>query len=270
MNSQGNLAGIAAPSASQLAPDAHRPGFHLTRFTSPPPKAPKPLKSPKPSRVLQPRPSSFHSGQNTASVSPTPTIGGFFTEGATSSAPTSPMLGPGDSPPTLLVPPRPRTTSPGPIERPASLHIPRPTPTPFTSNSFSENAKKRRSASGIKQIETLALNMIPLKLTKSRTTATTPDSRLSGEYGDYFGPAKSPKPVLSQEEREKKEWEKEKRRRRKAKEKRRKEQVFITQHVAAILERQDFLMKLTRALMCFGAPSQSVPGFFQVPYLVLV
>lgn len=68
------------------------------------------------------------------------------------------------------------------------------------------------------------------------------------------------------EQRETREWEKEKKRRRKVKEKRKQEEVFITLHVrirsfffdavaeasvqvAAILSRQDFIMKMARSFM---------------------
>jgi uncharacterized membrane protein YjjP (DUF1212 family) len=42
---------------------------------------------------------------------------------------------------------------------------------------------------------------------------------------------------------------------RRKKDKRRQDEIFITMHVAAILQRQDFIMRLGRALMMFGAPS---------------
>ncbi|KAI7963751.1 hypothetical protein MJO29_004178 [Puccinia striiformis f. sp. tritici] len=42
---------------------------------------------------------------------------------------------------------------------------------------------------------------------------------------------------------------------RRRREKRRQEEIFITMHVAAILQRQQFILQLTRALMMFGGPS---------------
>lgn len=66
------------------------------------------------------------------------------------------------------------------------------------------------------------------------------------EIGEYFVRE-------TEEEHDRKAWEKEKRRRRKAKAKRKEQERFITQHVAAILERQQFIMKLARAFMMFGA-----------------
>ncbi|KAJ7715205.1 DUF1212-domain-containing protein [Mycena metata] len=41
--------------------------------------------------------------------------------------------------------------------------------------------------------------------------------------------------------------------------KRRKAEVYITRHVAQIIQRQEFVLKLTRALMMFGAPAHRLP-----------
>lgn len=51
------------------------------------------------------------------------------------------------------------------------------------------------------------------------------------------------------DDRDQREWAKEKRKRRKAKEKKMRQEVFITQHVAAILARQEFIMKMARSFM---------------------
>ncbi|GAA6016268.1 hypothetical protein JCM10207_000452 [Rhodosporidiobolus poonsookiae] len=85
------------------------------------------------------------------------------------------------------------------------------------------------------------------------------------ELGDYF--YKETKESL--EEADRRAWEKEKRRRRKAKEKRKAQEVFITQHVAAILERQNFIMKMARAFMMFGAPSHRLEAQMQATARVL-
>ncbi|POW11789.1 hypothetical protein PSTT_05004 [Puccinia striiformis] len=47
----------------------------------------------------------------------------------------------------------------------------------------------------------------------------------------------------------------ERKRREKRREKRRQEEIFVTMHVADILQRQQFILQLTRALMMFGGPS---------------
>ncbi|GAA5863573.1 hypothetical protein JCM3774_006531 [Rhodotorula dairenensis] len=66
------------------------------------------------------------------------------------------------------------------------------------------------------------------------------------------------------------EWEREKRRRRRAKEKElKRRRVFITAHVAAIIEREEFLLKLARAFMMFGAPSHRLEAQIQATARVL-
>ncbi|BGP09448.1 Uncharacterized UPF0442 protein C7D4.12c [Rhodotorula toruloides] len=82
------------------------------------------------------------------------------------------------------------------------------------------------------------------------------------ELGDYFTKE-------TEEEADRKAWEKEKRRRRKAREKRKAQEVFITQHVAAIIERQQFIMKMARAFMMFGAPSHRLEAQMQATARVL-
>ncbi|KAL7420196.1 pheromone-regulated protein prm10 [Cryptotrichosporon argae] len=80
---------------------------------------------------------------------------------------------------------------------------------------------------------------------------------------DYFG-----RP-LSEDERRRREWEAEKRRRKRAKEAKKKQEIFIIQHVAAILARQQFLLKLARALMMFGSPSHRLETQIQATAKVL-
>jgi hypothetical protein len=124
------------------------------------------------------------------------------------------------------------------------------------SQSFSENAKKRRKNApslGLKGIENFAVGAgnlalgagkmgmnvayAPVKLAKGAWDGgKTPDKERKGD-GDYFGVVKSRdgeggkkkyddhKETI--EEREKREWEKEKKRRRKIKEKKRQEQIFV-------------------------------------------
>ncbi|KAG1718101.1 hypothetical protein EDB19DRAFT_1863305 [Suillus lakei] len=69
---------------------------------------------------------------------------------------------------------------------------------------------------------------------------------------------------LSERERkERKEREKERRRKRKRAE------VYITRHVAAILQRQEFILKLARAMMMFGGPSHRLVAQIQSTARVL-
>ena len=68
------------------------------------------------------------------------------------------------------------------------------------------------------------------------------------------------------EELARREWKK-KLRRRKARSK--KQEIFITMHVAAILKRQEFLLKLSRCLMMFGAPTHRIEQQIQATANVL-
>ncbi|GAA5840010.1 hypothetical protein JCM11251_006586 [Rhodosporidiobolus azoricus] len=92
--------------------------------------------------------------------------------------------------------------------------------------------------------------------------AHTPGGSPRKDLGEYFVKE-------TQEEADRRAWEKEKRRRRKVKEKRKAQEVFITQHVAAILERQNFIMKMARAFMMFGAPSHRLEAQMQATARVL-
>ncbi|CAD6884752.1 unnamed protein product [Tilletia controversa] len=91
----------------------------------------------------------------------------------------------------------------------------------------------------------------------------TPD--VDGTGGDYFSPkavgaSASGGASLNVEDQEKMEWQRKLKRRAK---KRKKEEIFITMHVAAILQRQEFLLKLARALMMFGAPTHKLESQIQ-------
>ncbi|GEM11063.1 hypothetical protein Rt10032_c13g5080 [Rhodotorula toruloides] len=78
------------------------------------------------------------------------------------------------------------------------------------------------------------------------------------------------KEEVKERERDLREWQKEKRRRKKAREKELKaRRVFITAHVAAIIERQEFILKLSRAFMMFGAPSHRLEAQLQATARVL-
>ncbi|GAA5930348.1 uncharacterized protein JCM15063_004781 [Sporobolomyces koalae] len=145
------------------------------------------------------------------------------------------------------------------------------------------------------------LNPNPGRSRNSAASPTTPTFRIFGpktprspdgiaSRKDYFAGA----PTLAQIEKERaerraerkakekqereakereadlREWDKEKRRRRKQRLKELKaRRVFITSHVAALLERQEFILKLARALMMFGAPSHRLEAQLQATGRVL-
>ncbi|GAA5993242.1 hypothetical protein JCM10908_004528 [Rhodotorula pacifica] len=120
----------------------------------------------------------------------------------------------------------------------------------------------------------------------------SPNQSFSSLHRDYFGSAGALSPNQTPAEREHeraerkarehaerelrereedlREWEREKRRRRRAKEKElKRRRVFITAHVAAIIEREEFLLKLARAFMMFGAPSHRLEAQIQATARVL-
>ncbi|KAM0790409.1 hypothetical protein ACM66B_003291 [Microbotryomycetes sp. NB124-2] len=88
--------------------------------------------------------------------------------------------------------------------------------------------------------------------------------RLDSPRKDYFG-VKSTEYTDAENEA----WEREKRRRQQARERKLRRQVLITKHVAAILSRQDFILKLARSLMMFGAPTHRLEAQIQMTARVL-
>ena len=95
----------------------------------------------------------------------------------------------------------------------------------------------------------------------------------------------TPKP-LTEEDIRRKEREKERKRRKKAREARKKQEIFVSllclpwtevladphqiiQHVAAYIQRQQFILKLARALMMFGSPSHRLETQIQATAKVL-
>ncbi|KZT61436.1 DUF1212-domain-containing protein [Calocera cornea HHB12733] len=88
--------------------------------------------------------------------------------------------------------------------------------------------------------------------------------------GSYFA-FKHHVPTPEEEEKLEAERKKEAERRRRKKQKKRRleKEIFITMHVAAVLQRQEFLLKLARALMMFGAPTHRLEALIQATGRVL-
>ncbi|EAU83585.2 pheromone-regulated membrane protein Prm10 [Coprinopsis cinerea okayama7 len=57
--------------------------------------------------------------------------------------------------------------------------------------------------------------------------------------------------------------------RREKRRKRKKAEIFITRHIAQIIQREEFLLKLTRAMMMFGSPTHRLPSQIQSAARVL-
>ncbi|GAA5926908.1 uncharacterized protein JCM15063_000403 [Sporobolomyces koalae] len=108
------------------------------------------------------------------------------------------------------------------------------------------------------------LKDLPTPMAKFGTRSPHDGASPRKEIADYFLQTKE-----SEAEADRRAWEKEKRRRRKAKEKKKAQEIFITQHVAAILERQQYILKQARAFMMFGAPSHRLEAQMQATARVL-
>ncbi|EOR01514.1 hypothetical protein J056_004300 [Wallemia ichthyophaga EXF-994] len=98
-----------------------------------------------------------------------------------------------------------------------------------------------------------------------KSPATTPDEKMSQSSSiDYFS-----LPLKEREKEKEKSEERELKERKKNLAKRKKEELYITMHVATVLHRQEFLLKLSRALMMFGAPSHRLEAQIQATARVL-
>ncbi|EPQ27914.1 uncharacterized protein PFL1_04658 [Pseudozyma flocculosa PF-1] len=239
----GNLIGAVSPAHAQLGPNPKRPGYTLDRYLLPEMNA-KTLKrtaqivadaGPRPHRT-----SGFSSPNETRShsVPGSPPMNGFGGERIESGS-TQPGT-----------PPTGTTGANTPKKRPASIMM------------FPSRSKTSTDANGNTPHHHRRLHLpVPGALTKSWTghsTVNTPDV-YGGPHGDYFG--------VDNEKLARQEWQRKLKKR--AKDKRRKEEIFITMHVAAILQRQEFLLKLSRALMMFGAPTHRIETQIQQTARVL-
>ncbi|GAA5829999.1 hypothetical protein JCM3766R1_006734 [Sporobolomyces carnicolor] len=194
-----NIAGIAAPSATTIAPETDRPGYHLSRYTS-------------------------------------PQLGGGSSVG-------------GDSPETD------RTAY-------STTHHSEPPTPPGERPKLNQHGSHKNvfslSLGNLKDLPT------PMAKFGSHGRPSSHDGSPRKEIADYFFQTKE-----SEADADRRAWEKEKRRRKKAKEKKKAQEIFITQHVAAILERQQYIMKQARAFMMFGAPSHRLEAQMQATARVL-
>ncbi|WOO77336.1 putative UPF0442 protein [Vanrija pseudolonga] len=95
-----------------------------------------------------------------------------------------------------------------------------------------------------------------------RSARTTPDEKNGSSYFEVDDERR-------RDEQRRREWEAEKKRRKKEKEKKKKQEIFIIQHVAAVIARQQFILKLARALMMFGSPSHRLETQIQATAKVL-
>ncbi|UZJ54874.1 hypothetical protein CBS101457_004194 [Exobasidium rhododendri] len=233
----GNLIGAVSPHHAQLGPNPKRPGYTLDRYLLPEMNAKTLRKTAQIVADAAPRP--FRSQPGTPGYYHSPPSGTAIARKETN-----------DSAETQAVTPPSEAHSPKKvITRPSSLYNVRTGPTSRKSSSV--------------PFSNLHLPTMPsfARTLTNHSTVNTPDPSDANHIGsDYFG-------TESDEQAQKAEWQRKLRKR--AKDKRKKEEIFITMHVAAILQRQEFLMKLSRALMMFGAPTHRIETQIQQTARVL-
>ncbi|EST08120.1 protein of unknown function DUF3815 [Kalmanozyma brasiliensis GHG001] len=222
----GNLIGAVSPQHAQLGPNPKRPGYSLDRYLLPEMTA-KTLK---------------RTAQIVADAAPAPyrpsNLGSPLAS-RSRSLPTSPDGERRDSSTQANSPIASGYTTPH-KKRPSSImHFPSRTMT-GGSSADGTGARKRH-------------HLLPGAMSRhwTHSNVNTPDAN-AGLGPDYFGPEAE----KMHSDYHKQEWQRKLRKR--AKDKKRKEEIFITMHVAAILQRQQFIMKLARALMMFGAPTHRI------------
>ena len=223
----GNLVGAVSPQHAQLGPNPKRPGFSLDRYLLPEMNA-KTLK---------------RTAQIVADAAPAPYRPSNVASPLASrshSLPASPDAGERCDSSTQANSPTASGYATPHKKRPSSIiHFPSRTITGGSSTDGQAGPRKR--------------HLLPGAMTRAWTHSNlnTPDVN-SGLGPDYFGPEAE----KMHSEYHKQEWQRKLKKR--AKDKKRKEEIFITMHIAAILQRQQFILKLARALMMFGAPTHRI------------
>ncbi|KAF7297301.1 hypothetical protein MIND_00963300 [Mycena indigotica] len=184
--STGNIAGVAAPVSTQLAPNIKRPGYHLSRYS---------LEEDLPGPVARPRPNAAEKISRERPLSLPPVAATDFA-----------------LPPPVL----------------------RGSASVSSFGGESSLASKRGWTEKLRDMEAFAFGGRSGRTTPVQTPSTATDE--NPEWLDE-------------------KWTKEQDKKKRERKKRKKAEVYITRHVAQIIQRQEFILKLTRALMMFGAPS---------------
>ncbi|KAK4049356.1 pheromone-regulated protein prm10 [Microbotryomycetes sp. JL221] len=239
-----NLASVAEPVLNQLAPRA-KAGSQLLRYKASSANASR--QSLDSHRSNEDSPVVAHSWRSVNSVASSPSLAPIIVDKGDSQVTTPAGLRP------TLVKSESQIEAAEADEDPQSLPLTMPS--------------RRKKAQGLR----LQLNSRSASPTlRSASSLSPPLSRnmspfrLESPRKDYFGQKTD---VYSEEENQA--WEREKRRMRQAQERKLRHQVHITRHVAAVLSRQDFILKLGRALMMFGAPTHRLEAQLQATAKVL-
>ena len=288
--STGNIAGVAAPHQARIAPNTKRPGYQLSRYSV---------------EEIPSRKAGKGSGASTpSSISPSglilPGSDPRLTAGGSRSAPATPLKDIMDIPAISLQ----GTSGQG---SPMSHDISPASETPLMM-AGSRHPKGSKSLDGLTLADTndiymkgghvrtasdtqsLGLTVVPTRDSEVTThkgsggkkkwagilkdfprsyssgtasgwssivnTPGTENGSYSESGGDYWD-EKQRRAVTNAANEEKK------------KKKRKKAEIYITRHVAEVLSRQEFILKLARAFMMFGAPSHRLPAQIQATARVL-
>ncbi|KAJ4465051.1 hypothetical protein J3R30DRAFT_3893709 [Lentinula aciculospora] len=275
--STGNITGAAAPIPSTLAPNVDRPGFNLTRYGY----KDDHLEHDE-SANRSPSSRGHHPGAKSLSH-----VGleiDHFTNGSAltriSTAPASSVQLPTSD--SFFVP-SPNTISELASASTGSMSVlndqhPRESnthlKTPFLSTriepatpggtTMSSIAKRAKWTGVLKDFPaTTGLHLPYVKSGKS-TPATPGSTTTASERGDWLDGGWTEKE--SREDREKRE---KRERDKKERKKRKKAELFITRHVAQIIQRQEFICKLARSMMMFGGPAHRLTSQIQATARVL-
>ena len=218
----GSLTGVATPAGATLAPNAKRPGYRLSRYS---------LGEGRDSGDAS-RPASMYERSETPQSTTRVNTDDSPTSQTQMMAATNALNRPATTdnrtrPTAIELPPRTRSGKPFSIKSFTDL-----THLPMTPGSHFKNF-----------------------ISGKGSQPGTPPSEYGDRGSDYF--TEKPTKWQLEDDRKREKWEAEKKKRKKAKEKKKQQEIFIIQHVAAILARQQFLMKLIRAFMMYVSAVKS-------------
>ncbi|TFK51186.1 DUF1212-domain-containing protein [Heliocybe sulcata] len=234
--STGNISGAAAPAPSTLAPNIKRPGYHLSRYSM---DASAQKEEPGLSKSLS-RPRSMLLDSSSVKMMPVPII---TKEPVSQSMPSSPMTS-GTQTPIDHSPTNSRAHLPpilGLEARPPERRH--------------EHKRTGSKFSGV-------LKDLP-RWGPMGWGSAPPTPGTMGTVGSESGSEWMDEKAAGREKAGSREKDKEKRKKRK------KAEVYITRHVAEIIQRQEFVLKFARAMMMFGAPTHRLQTQVQATGRVL-
>ncbi|KAJ1303941.1 hypothetical protein OPQ81_008352 [Rhizoctonia solani] len=238
--STGNIAGVATPAACTLGAEAKRPGYHLSRYSA--------------DDVQKAKKSKTAASSGTASPS-----GAVTPSHPSQEAPPYPIAATSNSGNPNMAIPRSRSTG-DLVGAATALAVPgggaplRPTVTSSSAKYSMFGSKSTITAPDTAKTKRSSLHLGALPVPHLPGWATPGWSTPGTEEGTPFS-----------------EWgpSGEEKRRKRRREKKKRQEVYITMHVAEILQRQEFILKLARALMMFGAPSHRLEAQIQATARVL-